>query len=280
MTRGRDMQSSGEQPRAAGGRRPRAIALVLAMLALAGTTAALARAELTSNGNLFVTFKGGILPETLPRGERAPITVWMEGKVRTLKGDDPPSLRTITIALNRFGHLETRGLPVCRRGEIEASTRAQALSTCRSSLVGTGTYRARSTFPEQARSPTLGRILAFHSRLNGKEAILGHVFGEDPAPTTSVIPFTIRRSKGLYRTVLKGTVPLGLTRWGYLKRITLRLHRNYTFRGERRTYLSAPCPAPKGLSRATFPFAFTAMKFVDGRELSAKLTRSCRARGR
>ncbi len=253
--------------------------LPLLLLALAGIGTGLARAELTSKGNLFVTFQGGILPESLPRDERAPITVWMDGKVRTLKGEDPPSLRTITIALNRFGHLQTAGLPVCRRGQIEAATREQALASCRDSLVGSGTYRARSTFPEQARTPTFGRILAFHSMLHGKEAILGHVFGEDPAPTTTVIPFTIRRGKGLYRTTLTGTVPLGLTRWGYLKRISLRLHRTYTFRGERRSYLSAPCPAPRGLQRATFPFAFTAMKFVDGRELSAKLTRSCRTRG-
>jgi hypothetical protein len=253
------------------------VAVLLAALAVFAVTGP-AGAELTSKGNLFVTFKGGILPETLPRDRRAPITVWMEGKVRTLKGDDPPSLRTITIALNRFGHLETKGLPVCRRGEIEAATRQQALAACRDSLVGTGTYRARSTFPEQARSPTFGRILAFHSRVGGKEAILGHVFGEDPAPTTTIIPFSIRRSNGLYRTTLTGSVPEGLTRWGYLKRISLRLHRNYTAGGERRTYLSAPCPAPRGLKRATFPFAFTAMEFVDGRELSAKLTRSCRIR--
>jgi hypothetical protein len=272
------MSDSSAKHRTAVGRSRKALAMLLATLALAATTTAIAGAELTSKGNLFVTFKGGILPDALPRDERAPITVWMEGKVRTLKGEDVPSLQTITIALNRFGHLDTEGLPVCRRGQIEAATRAQALASCRDSLVGTGTYRARSTFPEQARSPTFGRILAFHSRLNGKEAILGHVFGEDPAPTTTVIPFSIRRTNGLYRTVLTGNVPEGLTRWGYLKRISLRLHRNYTFRGERHSYLSAPCPAPRGLNKATFPFAFTAMKFVDGRELSAKLTRSCRTR--
>lgn len=272
------MSEPSQQRRAAVGRGPRALALLLAVLAVTAATAAIAGAELTSKGNLFVTFKGGILPDALPRDERAPITVWMEGKVRTLKGDDPPSLETITIALNRFGRLETAGLPVCRRGQIEAATRSQALASCGDSLVGTGTYRARSTFPEQARSPTFGRILAFNSRIKGREAILGHVFGEDPAPTTTVIPFTIKRTNGLYRTVLTGNVPEGLTRWGYLKRISLRLHRNYTFRGERRSYLSAPCPAPRGLHKATFPFAFTAMKFVDGRELSAKLTRSCRTR--
>jgi hypothetical protein len=272
------MRDTSEKSRVAKGGRPKALALIAAALMLAGVSATLARAELTSKGNLFVTFNGGIEPIALPRHERAPITVWMEGKVRTLKGDDPPSLRSITIALNRNGHLETRGLPKCRKGELLAASRQQALEACRDALVGTGTYRARSTFPEQSRTPTHGRILAFNGAERGHETILAHVYGEDPAPSASVIVFDIRRTKGEYSTVLTGEVPPGLTRWGFLKRISLRLHRNYTYRGRHRTYLSAPCEAPGDLKQAFFPFVFAEMDFEDGRELSAKLTRSCRVK--
>jgi hypothetical protein len=258
--------------------RARAIALIGAGLVLAGAMATLARAELTSKGNLFVTFNGGIEPAALPRHELAPITVWIDGKVRTLKGDDPPSLRSITIALNRNGHLETRGLPRCKKGELIAASRQQALEACRDALVGSGTYRARSTFPEQTRSPTHGRILAFNGSEHGHETILAHVYGEDPAPNANVIVFTIRHTKGRFSTVLHGVSPPGLTRWGFLKRISLRLHRNYTFHGQHRTYLSAPCQAPGDLKQAFFPFVFAEMDFEDGRELSATLTRSCRVK--
>jgi hypothetical protein len=79
--------------------------------------------------------------------------------------------------------------------------------------------------------------------------------------------------------VLEGTLPESLTRWGYLKRISLRLHRNYTYKGRARSYLSAPCHAPKGFDRAVFKFAYTSMTFDDGRTLAAKLTRTCRVRG-
>jgi hypothetical protein len=267
-----------ERHREARGGRTRAFALIAALLVLVGAAATVARAELTSKGNLFVTFDGGIKPTALPRHERAPITVWMNGKVRTLKGEDYPSLRSITIALNRKGHLETRGLPKCRLGELLAASRQQALDACRDALVGSGTYRARSDFPEQARTPTHGRILAFNGAERGHETILGHVYAEDPAPSANVIVFDIRRRGGEYSTVLSGTVPPGLTRWGFLKRISLKLHRNYTFRGERRSYLSAPCEAPRDLQEALFPFVFAEMDFDDGRELSAKLTRSCRVR--
>jgi hypothetical protein len=93
-----------------------------------------------------------------------------------------------------------------------------------------------------------------------------------------VIVFDILRTSGKYRTILKGTIPPGLTRWGFLKQITLRLQRNYTHRGERRSYLSAPCQAPRDLRKASFPFAFAEMSFEDGRELSSKLTRTCTVR--
>jgi hypothetical protein len=249
--------------------------LALALLTL---IVPVAQAELSSTGNLFVTFEGGILPDALPRHERAPITVWMAGKVRTLSGEQPPSLKEVSISLNREGHLETLGLPTCRRGQIELESTADALAACGPALVGKGSYRARTTFPEQSQSPSHGKILAFNARVGGRSVILGHVYGSQPAPSTGIIEFKIRHTAGTYGTVLTGTVPASLSRWGYLKRISLRLHRNYTYRGRARTYLSAPCPAPSDLDHASFPFVFTSLSFEDGRTLSAHLTRTCRVK--
>ena len=104
--------------------RARAIAVLGTGLVLAGAMATLAHGELTSKGNLFVTFNGGIEPIALPRHERAPITVWMDGKVRTLKGADPPSLSSITIALNRAGHLETKRPSEVQEGRTDRGIEA------------------------------------------------------------------------------------------------------------------------------------------------------------
>ena len=109
--------------------------------------------------------------------------------------------------------------------------------------------------------------------------IFGHVYGDDPAPTSDLIVFEIKHPAGTFGTVLHGTLPESLTRWGYLKRISLRLQRKYTYRGERLSYMSAPCRAPRGLNKAAFKFAFASMLFDDGRTLSSKLTRTCRVRG-
>ena len=73
-------------------------------------------------------------------------------------------------------------------------------------------------------------------------------------------------------------MPESLTRWGYLKRISFKLHRNYTYRGKRLSYLSAPCRAPRDLNQASFKFAFASMLFDDGRMLSSKLTRTCKVK--
>jgi hypothetical protein len=255
------------------------LALLAISVGLLAATASVVRAELSASGNLFITFDGGIEPEALPRDERAPITVWIAGRVRTLSGETPPSLREITIGLNRDGHLETDGLPTCDKQQIDLISSTEALAKCRDALVGSGTYRARTTFPEQSQSPTHGKLLAFNAKIGGKSVILGHVYGDDPAPTTGIIVFDIRHTGGTFGTVLTGTIPETLTRWGYLKRISLRLHRNYTYRGRPRSYLSAPCRAPRDLSQASFKFAYTSMTFDDGRTLSAKLTRTCRVKG-
>jgi hypothetical protein len=254
--------------------------LTLATIVVAfASCASLAAAELTAHGDLFVRFNGGIAPNSLPRHSRAPISVRFVGTVRTLSGDRPPALRRIVIAINQGGRLDAHGLAVCRQSEIEPSSSQEALKACGPALVGRGSYAADVAFPEQSSFPSHGRILAFNAVVDGKRAILAHVYGVDPVPITRIIVFHIRESPGTFGTVLTGALPESLNRWGYLKRISLSLHRNFTYRGQPRSYLSAACDAPAGFSGAVFPFAHASMTFADGRTLSSTLNRSCKVRG-
>lgn len=241
--------------------------------------ASLAHAELTARGDLFIRFSGGIAPNALPRHARAPIAVRMTGVIRTLSGARPPSVRRIAIALNRGGRIDSRGLPVCERDQIEPSSSRDALRRCGEALVGTGTYVADIAFPEQDAFRSRGRILAFNAVVDGKEAILAHVYGSNPVPITRIIVFRIHETDGTYGTILDGSLPRSLIRWGYLKSISLDFRRTYTYRGKRRSYISAACSAPPGFPGATFPFARASMAFEDGRTLSSVLTRSCKVRG-
>lgn len=241
--------------------------------------AAIANAELAERGDLFVRFRGGIEPTALPRHASAPIAVRVDGTVRTLSGDRPPALRFISIAINRGGRLDTRGLPRCRRAQLEPATAKQALAACRLALVGEGRYLAALALPEQARFPLQGRLLAFNAVVGGRPAILAHVYGSDPIPNSRVLVFHIRRTRGTYGTVLTAALPVYLNRTGYLKKISLDLRRVFVYRGRRHSYISAACAAPPGFGSAVFPFVRVGMTFADGRRLASTLIRSCRVRG-
>lgn len=240
--------------------------------------AGMANAELVERGNLFVKFSGGISPTKLPRHDNAPISVRVDGTVRTLSGERPPALRWISIAINRGGRIETRGLPACRRSQIEAATSARALAACRPALVGSGRYLAGVDFPEQATFPLQGRVLAFNTVIDGERAILAHVYGKEPFPNSRIFVFHIRKTSGTFGTLLTAALPRALNRNGYLKRIVLNLRRDFVYRGRKRSYLSAACGAPAGTNLGVFPFVRVGMTFADGRKLASTLIRSCTVR--
>jgi hypothetical protein len=253
--------------------------LSIAITLLAAMFASLAYANLVQRGDLFVTFNGGISPTALPRHEDAPIAVSVSGQIRTLSGTPPPALRQITIELNRAGHLDTRGLPLCRISQIEASSNAAALAVCRPALVGSGSFAAKVSFPEQPIIPIHGNILAFNGREGSRPVILANIYGTDPVSITRLMVFHLRHIDGGYGTVFSGALPPEINHYGYVTQINLNLHRTFIYRGTSHSYLSAACPAPAGFSGASFPFARGSMTFADGRTLSSTLTRSCQVRG-
>jgi hypothetical protein len=252
--------------------------LPLAALAVALGWASLAHAELVERGDLFVRFSGGIAPTALPRHAEAPIAVRVAGTIKTLSGERPPALRWIAIAINRGGRIDTKGLPVCRRSEIDPATSRQALAACGPALVGEGRYVGAVALPEQNAFPLKGRVLAFNAVIDGKRAILAHVFGGDPVPNSRILVFHVREAHGIYGTILTAALPANLNRYGYLKEISLDLERRFTYRGRVHSYLSAACNAPAGFRSASFPFVRVSMTFSDARKLSSTLIRTCRVR--
>jgi len=261
-----------------GSTRRRRLCVALAVAALAGIGAASAFAELTQKGNLFIRFDGGISPNALPREAAAPIAVRIEGTIRAPRGETPPGLRRIRIALNREGRLSSRGLPRCGRGRIDSATPSEALARCGRALVGSGGIVARTSFEDQRPYLLRGSLLFFNAVVGGRPAILGHLYQSFPAPITRIIVFSIRRTGGAFGTTIAGTLPQSVNRNGYLRSIFLQLQRRYTYKGKRRAYLSARCAAPAGFPGAVFPFARASMSFDDGRTLSSVLVRSCKVR--
>jgi hypothetical protein len=237
-------------------------------------------AETEFKDGVKVSVSGKLTPTTLPRRGTVPIGVEFGGTISSTRPGGPPKLTKMTIALNRNGRLDTRGLPRCRLGHIAPSTNREALAACRSSLVGEGSFAANVKIPEQSPFPSQGKVLAFNGRMHGKPVILAHVYGTRPLPTSYVLPFTVKSSTGTYGTVLEASFPAVTGEWGYVTGISMNLNRRFTSGGRTRGYLNAGCPAPKGVTKVPFPLARSSFVFDSGLTIvTPPLIRTCRALG-
>ncbi len=238
--------------------------------------------EIVQRRGVRVSFNGKLTPRALPRHGAAPVGIAIEAKIAATGDGSPPQLRTIAIAINRHGRFTTQGLPVCRLQDIQPSTTVNALAACRASLVGEGHFSANVKLPQQSPFPSAGKVLAFNGRLHGKPAILAHIYGTEPAPTSTVLPFLIDGTDGTYGTygtVLEASLPQATGDWGYVTGLKMTLRRLFEYRGKGRSYLSAECPAPPGFPSAVFPLARTSFDFAGGPTLVSTLNRSCKAKG-
>ena len=256
----------------------RAAAGVVLACALVLALAAMAAAEVTQRNGLRVTFDGKMTPQKLPRTGSAPIAVAVGGTMESIDGSLPPQLRRITIGINRNGLIDSTGLPVCEMHQIQPATTRNALQTCGPSIVGEGHFSAKILLPEQSPFPSEGKIFAFNGTYKGQPAILAHVYGTEPAPTSVTLPFQILRSKGTFGTTLTASLPRVTNKWGYVTGLEMTLQRRYSYRGKRRSFISAACPAPAGFPGAVFPLARASYDFAGEQPISSTLVRTCKVR--
>ncbi len=251
-------------------------ALIAALIVGGGT---LASGEVAQSGNLRVAVEGKLRPSSLPREGLAPVRVSVASKIGTTDGTQPPRLRQLRIEINRHGQLETTGLPICSRRRIETATSGRALSACRNALVGQGSFEADVSLATQEPYAAKARLLVFNGRSKGKPVLLGHIYSARPFTTSFLIVFKIsEQRRGTYGTTLNAILPRTLGSWGVVTGIRINLSRRYGAGGQRRSFLSAGCPAPKGVGQVLFPLARTSFRFDGGRRVSSTVQRSCRAR--
>ena len=240
-----------------------------------------AHAEVNQDGDLIVSFDGGLSPTKLPRRALAPVAVRVAGNVKSATGneDSLPQLRKISVAINRQGHLFDHGLPVCQVSAIQPSTEAEARAVCGGALVGSGHVTVQARLPTQLPFTIRAKLLAFNGpRRNGHKLILAQAYGRNP-PGSFVLTFRLNRQGGLFGTVLSTTLPKPAQNWAYITHFDMTLRRIYTYQGARHSFVSAACTAPAGFDTALFPFAKATYGFANGQSLTTSVARSCRVRG-
>lgn len=251
-----------------------ALPAVLCAVSVAG-------ANVVQSGGLRVSLDGKLRPTKLPRKGAAPISVAVGWDISTADGSAPPKLKSLQIEINRHGRLDYTGLPSCPYPKIQPASTQRALAGCRHSLVGRGTFTAEISLHGQEESyETMGKLLFFKGERKRKTVLYGQIYSAHPFATSFVIPFAIKaKRKGTYGTVLAATLPKALRSWGNLTGIEMKLKRTYGYRGHRHSFLSAGCPAPKGLRRASFKLARTSFAFSGGKKISSTVSGNCKARG-
>lgn len=252
---------------------------IAAALLLALGVAAAARGELQQEGNLIVSFDGGISPHSLPRQKPAPVAVSVSSAIRTSDGaDPPPQLRRISIAINRAGKLFDRGLPTCRYRTIQPATMAAARELCGGAIIGKGRVRVRVALSSQRPFTLEAPLLVFNAgHIGGHRRFFAQIYGLRP-PSAFVLTFNVLKAKGAYGTVVRTTLPKSAWKWAYVTYFSMRLRRIYTYRGRRHSYVSASCSAPAGFPGAVYPFARANFEFAEGQRVTSTLVRDCKVR--
>jgi hypothetical protein len=251
-----------------------------AALLLAGTAllslAVPAQAELSREGDLIASFQGGITPKTLPRTGSAPVSVRVAGGVKTAHGLRLPQLRKITVAINKAGRLYDKGLPTCKISTIQPATEAIAKKRCADSIVGDGHVTLVVRLPSQADYISRNNLLAFNGpRKGGNKLILAQIYSKNP-PGAIILTFTVKKHQGTYGNTIQTTLPPYAENWAYMTSFEMNLGRTYTYKGKKRSYVSAACAAPPGFPGALFPFGRASYAFAGGEVLTTKITRSCK----
>jgi hypothetical protein len=224
-------------------------------------------------GNMVLTLNGDIAPKTLPKHRLAPMGFWGSGKLATIDGSHPPALETASFDADKDVFVSVEGLPACRIAQLEARETKKAEAVCGGAILGRGTAGVEVAFPEQKPIESTGPLVLFNGgERNGVITVFAHAYVNVPAPTAVVATVEVRRvNKGAYGLHVEVRVPKIAGGAGSTVAARFNMRRVYTYKGERRSFISGRCPDGKIQGRGTFGYS-------DGTILSGALLRTCEAR--
>lgn len=236
------------------------IAVSVAGIATAGNKPVTVR-----QGNLEFTFNGGFSPSTLPKKKLAPITLTASGAVKTVDGTHPPALKEAIIETDKNGTINTKGIPVCKQGQLQARDTKAAEKVCGKSIIGRGKTTVEVQFPEQNPVNVQSELLVINGgTAGGKTTLFIHAYFS--APVTGAIVTTVKIKKvhnGRYGLKSVATVPKIANGAGSVLKFNLTINK--------KGVLMAKCPDGKLQAHAT-------SIFDDGTKASASIIRTCKGK--
>jgi hypothetical protein len=237
------------------------IAVSVAGVAMAGNNSPVT----VKAGNLEVTYNGGFSPTTLSKKKLTPITFNASGSIKTLDGTHPPALKEAIVETDKNGTLSTKGIPVCKAGQLQARDTNAAMKVCGKALIGTGTTTVEVQFPEQKPVPVTSKLLVLNGGTAGGKTTL-YIHAYFSAPVTGAIVTTVKIQKvhnGRYGLKSVATIPKIANGAGSVKTFSLTINK--------KGVLMAKCPDGKLQAKATGVFA-------DGTKATGSIVRTCKGK--
>ena len=250
-------------------RTTKATLLLSGALCLGALCASLALATTVHLGGLEVQVEGKITPAKLPKTKPTPITLHLEGHIKTTDGSNVPALKTLNLQFDKHGSIYTKGLPTCTTGKLQATTTQAALKACQPSLLGKGKATAEVYLPEQAPFSAQGPMLIFNGPPKGKNPVLIiHVYADVPAPTTFVTTGEISKAHGKYGTATSIQIPTIVGGQGSLTGFEATIGKTWKVKGKKQSLLKADCPTGSLFAHGEFDF-------TNGTQISGEIAKSC-----
>jgi hypothetical protein len=246
---------------------------VIAVGALALVLAGSAFAFRIEVGKLIVIGNGGFTPTKLPQDRNAPIRLHGYGKVETTDGSPPTPLKKLVFEFDKHGAVETRGLPVCRKAQLENTDTKRAREACGDAIVGKGSGTAVVNFPEQKPIIATSPLTIFNGPpKNGNPTIFVHAYLEVGGPSTFIVPVTIQKiHDGRYGFKTEAEIPKIVNGYGTPQRGQLSIGRTWQYKGKTLSYANARCADGRLQAKAQ-------LTFKDGTFLQGTVLKHCQIR--
>jgi hypothetical protein len=236
----------------------RVLPVLAALLLACAVGAAVAGADaLVETREVRIKVDAAFQPRALPVNSFAPVHFGGYLDVSKPGGGRPPVLQQIVLDFDRDGRLDVAGLPTCEPRSVLDAGVAEARRICKGAIVGTGRIEALVALPVSgALVPTASPLTLFNGpRLDGHPTVVVHARTTVPATQTYAFTVPIEKHRGEFRYRATVDIPPLAGGLGAVTKISVRIGREYTYKGKKRSYVAARCRDHILRSHGAFTFA-------------------------
>ncbi len=250
-------------------KRPLSIAFSIA-LAVAAVAASVAVAGTTTGGGDSLTATAKIGPKKLSKTALTPATLEIKTKVSTTS----PAAQAV-MDFDKYGTYFAKGLPTCAERKLAGKSGPDAIKACKKAMIGTGSASAVASFFGQSPIDVKATLTVFNGPpQGGKPTVFVHAYIKEPVENAFIFSGVVsKRKKEGFGTRLEIDFPELFGGNGAVSEFNVKIHKTFTYKGKRRSLVSAKCPRSKKLK------ARIAVAYKDGEMLTVPVTQSCAQKG-